>query len=202
MSEEIGKELRTEISTETSTENEQPGDIVGEKIILRPMTLADTDLIVTWRNKEIVRKNFIYQKPFTPEGHREWFRTMIDTGKAKQFIVCEKIAGSQAVRPIGSAYLRDIDYEFSKVEFGMYIGEQDAHNKGYGTEITTLITDYAFNVLKLHKVYSRIFADNIPSIKSCLKNHFIKEAYLKDEVKLDGLYRDIVLVALFDDTKG
>lgn len=188
---------RSEIISETG----YPGDIIGEKIILRPMTLADTDLIVTWRNKEIVRKNFIYQKPFTAEGHQHWFHTMIDTGKAKQFIVCEKINGSnQDVRPIGSAYLRDIDYEFSKVEFGMYIGEQDAHNKGYGTEITTLITEYAFKILGLHKVYSRIFADNIPSIKSCLKNNFIKEAYLKDEVKLEGRYRDMVLVALFDDT--
>lgn len=180
-----------------------PGDIVGEKVILRPMTLADTDLIVTWRNKEMVRKNFIYQEPFTVEGHQQWVRTMIDTGKAKQFIVCERINGSrQNVRPVGSAYLRDINHEFSKAEFGMYIGEQDAHNKGYGTEITTLITEYAFNDLKLHKVYSRIFADNIPSIKSCLKNNFIKEAYLKDEVKLDGRYRDMILVALFHDTKG
>ena len=38
-------------------------------VYLRPITLEDTENIVKWRNTNRVRKNFIYQKPFTKEGH-------------------------------------------------------------------------------------------------------------------------------------
>lgn len=38
-------------------------------VYLRPMTYEDTDLIVSWRNQESVRRNFIYQELFTRESH-------------------------------------------------------------------------------------------------------------------------------------
>ena len=47
------------------------GRIRGEKVYLRPITLEDTDNIIRWRNSENVRPYFIYQKPFTREGHLE-----------------------------------------------------------------------------------------------------------------------------------
>ena len=63
-------------------------------IFLRLMTPQDTDLIIAWRNSDQVRKNFIYQEPFTRAGHENWIRTMIDTGKALQFVICDTKEGS------------------------------------------------------------------------------------------------------------
>lgn len=54
---------------------------------------------------------------------------------------------------------------------------------------------YAFEELKLHRLYLRVFADNAQAISSYEKAGFIKEAYLKDDVCIDGQYRDIVLMA-------
>ena len=59
----------------------------GQDIYLRPMDGSDTDNIIKWRNTDFVRRNFIYQKPFTRQGHENWTKTMIDTGKAVQFII-------------------------------------------------------------------------------------------------------------------
>ena len=78
--------------------------IRGKKILLRPMTEKDTENIVRWRNEAFVRENFIYQKPFTAEGHKHWAETMVNTGRAVQFIIC-----TQEEKPVGSVYLRDID---------------------------------------------------------------------------------------------
>ena len=50
--------------------------IIGERVYLRPITIEDTDRIVTWRNSDAVRPYFIYQKPFTKEGHLYWLHTM------------------------------------------------------------------------------------------------------------------------------
>ena len=166
--------------------------ITGEQVYLRPITDSkeDTDNIIRWRNSETVRPYFIYQKPFTEEGHKQWLKNEIFSGKGFQFIIC-KIEDDQ---PIGSTYLRDYDSYARKAEYGMFIGEQIEKGKGIGAEVMKLTTEFAFKELKLHKIYSRIFADNLMCIHSVKKTDFQQEAYLKDEVYVNGIYRDIVLI--------
>ncbi|MCL2052204.1 MAG: GNAT family N-acetyltransferase [Lachnospiraceae bacterium] len=169
--------------------------IDGEKICLRPADYADTDLIVNWRNQPFIRDNMIYRKPFTVDGHHEWIRLMIETGKAAQFIILEKTG----LRPVGVTFLRDIDSGNEKAEFGVFIGEKDAIGLGYGTEAALLMLDYAFNALKLHKVFLRLISTNAAAEKSYLKAGFIREAYLKDEVKIEGEFVDIILMSKLKD---
>ena len=97
-------------------------------IYLRLMTWFDTDLIVAWRNSEQVRRNFVYQELFTREGHENWIRTMIETGKVVQMMICDLRGG----RPLGSVYIRDIDRQHNKAEYGIFIGEPSARGRGVG----------------------------------------------------------------------
>lgn len=168
--------------------------IKGEKIKLRFMTREDTDLIVKWRNNPRVRYNFIDQDLFTPEGHLHWFDTMIDTRKAIQFIICEM----DTERPIGSVYFRDISARHHKAEYGIFIGEDDAVGKGIGSEVCRLACDYGFRVENWHKIILRAFAENQAALRSYEKAGFQREALLKDEVCIDGVYRDIVLMGLLN----
>lgn len=168
--------------------------VLEEKdIYLRPMTREDTDLIVKWRNKDFVRKNFIYQKPFTREGHLHWIETMVETGRVVQFLICTKDDV-----PVGSVYLRDIDEVHHKAEYGIFIGEEDALSKGYGTEAARLMTEYAFRELKLHKLMLRVLAGNERAKRSYEKAGFVQEAYLKDDVCLEDGYRDVILMAILN----
>lgn len=167
------------------------GRIVGERVYLRFITAEDTEDIIRWRNSDAVRPYFIYQKPFTREGHMQWLKSMIKSGKGYQFIVCRK----KDDKAIGSTYLRDYDPECRKAEYGVFLGEENEKGKGIGTEILELTLQFAFEELKLHKVFARAFSDNMPSIKSFLKCGFEKEAYLKDEEYVNGEYRDIVFLA-------
>ena len=166
-------------------------EMKGEKIRLRLMNGQDTDLIVNWRNNPRVRKNFIYQKPFTREGHERWMETMIKSGNGYQFIVCR----IEDDTPVGCTYLRDYDRENNKIEYGVFLGSEDMKGKGIGTEILGLTLQFAFETLNVHKVFARAFADNVASVNSFLKGGFEKEAYLKDEVFVNGEYRDIVFLA-------
>ena len=92
---------------------------------LRQMTVEDTEKIVAWRNKEFVRRNFIYQELFTKEGHLTWIREQVETGHVVQFVICLSDG-----RQIGSVYLRDIDREAGTAEYGIFIGEEDALGRG------------------------------------------------------------------------
>ena len=170
-------------------EKEYRDDKAG--IFLRLMTPQDTDLIIAWRNSDQVRKNFIYQEPFTRAGHENWIRTMIDTGKALQFVICDTKGG----KPLGSAYIRDIDRKHNKAEYGIFIGEADARGRGVGTAAAKLMLACCFEELKLHRIYLRALADNLQALRSYEKAGFVREGSLRDDVRIDGKYRDIVWMA-------
>lgn len=172
-------------------------NLTGQRVQLRLMTPEDTELIIKWRNNKRVRRNFIYQRPFTREGHQHWIDTMIQTGEAVQFIVEE----TETSRPVGSVYFRDISKEHHKAEYGIFIGEDDAVGRGLGSETAALAVRYGFEVLKLHKIMLRAFADNAGAIRSYEKAGFQKEAYLKDEVCIDGVFRDMILMAVINPGK-
>ncbi len=162
-----------------------------KKIYLRLMTEEDTDMIIAWRNSDAVRKNFIYQELFTREGHLNWIRTMVDTGRVVQMIICMV----DSDKPVGSVYIRDIDLQHRKAEYGIFIGEESARGKGIGTQAASMMLQYCFEELKLHRVFLRAFADNMQAIRSYEKAGFVREAYLHDDVCIDGKFRDIVLMA-------
>ncbi|MDE6640826.1 MAG: GNAT family N-acetyltransferase [Acetatifactor sp.] len=163
-------------------------------IYLRPMTELDTDSIIAWRNREDVRKNFIYREPFTREGHGHWVKTMIDTGRAVQMIICN-LASEQ---PLGSVYIRDIDRDHNKAEYGIFIGVPEARGKGIGTAAAKLMLRYCFGEEGLHRVYLRALADNRQAVRSYEKAGFVQEGCLRDDVYIDGKYYDIVWMAAFD----
>lgn len=166
-------------------------------IYLRSMIYDDTDFIVAWRNSDSVRKNFIYQALFTRESHENWIHTMVETGKVVQMIICD----SASDKPLGSVYIRDIDRHHNKAEYGIFIGEPDARGRGVGTAAAKLMLRYCFEEEKLHRVYLRAFAENIQAIKSYEKAGFVREGLLREDVCIEGRYRDIVWMAAINPAK-
>ena len=166
----------------------------GDKVYLRPITYEDTELIVKWRNQENVIKYFFYRGEFTKESHERWIKERIEKGEVVQFMVCMK----DDDRPLGCTYIRDIDYENKKAEYGVFIGEEDARGHGIGKEILKLTVDYAFKELKLHRIYARVRETNMPSLYSFLHCGFEKEALLKDSVFCDGEYINVVILGILN----
>jgi len=164
-------------------------------IYLRMIRDEDTDMVVAWRNSSDVRKRFLYRADFTPESHRRWLRDVIGTGKALQMIICDL----HTDKPLGSVYIRDIDRENRKAEFGIFIGEPSARGRGVGTAAARLMLRYCFCEMGLHRVYLRAIADNLQAIRSYEKAGFRKEALLRDDVLLDGKYCDIVLMGILEE---
>lgn len=163
-------------------------------IYLRPMTGEDTDRIVAWRNSDTIRKNFIYQALFTRKSHENWIHTMVESGKVVQMMICEEKTGEA----VGSVYIRDIDRQHQKAEYGIFIGKESLRGRGIGTAAAKLMIRYSFEELKLHRLFLRVYADNVQAIRSYEKAGFIKEAYLKEDVYVNDVFRDIVLMAVLN----
>lgn len=169
----------------------------GERVYLRSITYDDTDMIVRWRNQENVIKYFFYRGEFTKESHENWLKTRVETGEVDQFVVVLK----DGDRPIGCTYLRDIDYENSKAEYGVFIGEEAERGNGIGKEILELTVRYAFDELKLHRVYARVLESNKPSLYCFLHCGFTQEALLRDTRRIEGKFVNTVILGRLNDNE-
>lgn len=164
-------------------------------IYLRYMTVDDTDKIVEWRNSESVRSRFIYRGDFTREIHLSWIKNMVETGKVVQMMICDLATDGT----LGSVYIRDIDRTHSKAEYGIFIGEASARGRGVGTAAARMMVRYCFEEEKLHRIFLRVLSDNEVAIRSYLQVGFVKEALLREDVFLDGKYRDVILMGMLED---
>ena len=61
-----------------------------------------------------------------------------------------------------------------------------------------LMIRYAFREMGLHRLFLRVFADNARAIRSYEKAGFEREAYLREDVCIEGQYRDMVLMGILN----
>lgn len=163
--------------------------IYGQRIYLRSITFEDTDMVLEWRNSKIVVENFIYRKHITRQEHLDWLDNKVKKGLVHQFIICDKVDNT----PYGCVYFPDFDEKNNKAECGIFLGENENRPRGIGSEGMKLALDYCFDVLGFHKVVTRVLAFNQASLRMNEKAGYKQEAYLKDELYIDGKYEDVVL---------
>lgn len=173
-------------------------ELVYKDLILRSISEEDTDDILKWRNSEHVRKYFIYQKEIKKDDHLNWLKNKVDVGSVIQFMILNRADQ----RSVGSVYLKDIDYENQKAEYGIFIGEENMTNQGIGSMAAKCMIEYAFCELKLHKLYLRVYEDNYRAISSYIKAGFTKVALLEDDVLVQGKFRNVVLMGIVNKKEG
>jgi diamine N-acetyltransferase len=88
-------------------------------------------------------------------------------------------------RAIGGAALTAIDYDEQVAEFSIVIGETDCRGKGYGSESTRLVLDYAFNALGLGNVMLRVYEYNY-SARGAFKRAGFREFSRRRDCRLEG----------------
>ena len=163
---------------------------MNENVTIRPITEADTDNIIRWRNAPSVVEHFIYRTPLTAEAHLNWLHNRVETGDVAQFIIMD------GETPVGSVYLRDIDRQKQKCEYGIFIGEDSCRGKGIGSAAARLALGYAFETLGLNRVYLRVFAENLRAQKSYENAGFRYEGTFRDDVIIDGEAHDMVFMGI------
>ena len=167
------------------------------RIYLRPITEKDGAHIVKWRNSKKVQKDCMTKTPITIESHMQYYRDKVLTGKNIQFIVerVEEELGL-ATYPIATIYLKDIDNENHCCELCVFTSSDIEWEVESQLLATKMILDKAFNEFGMHKVYARTFYnEGIEMLKSA---GFTLEAVLKSEVMINGEYKDIYRLSIFN----
>lgn len=152
-----------------SADDERPVlNVKGELVALGPLRRDLLPLYQRWINDfEVARALGIFL-PLTVEKETEWYESEAKSEKSALFTIYEL----STLRPIGTTALINLDHRNRRAEFGIAIGEADCRNKGYGTETTRLVLDYAFTVVGLHNVMLRVFEFNHGAIRAYEKAGF------------------------------
>jgi RimJ/RimL family protein N-acetyltransferase len=97
-------------------------------------------------------------------------------------------------RHIGNIKLGPVDPLHRRAVIGLLIGEQACWGKGFATEAISLITQFAFEEVGLHRVTAGAYAGNVGSVRAFEKAGWQQEARLPSHWRCDEGYQDGILL--------
>lgn len=68
--------------------------------------------------------------------------------------------------------------------------------KGLMWEAVNQVVQYGFEVMRLHSIEAQVTPENIASVKLLERNHFIREAWFKENIFYEGNYIDTAVYSL------
>ena len=98
---------------------------------------------------------------------------------------------------IGNCSFHDFDKMYGTATVGIFIGEEENRNKGYGTEALKLLIGYGFDYLNLNNIMLTVYSFNEGAI-NCYKKVGFKEfgkrrkAVMLKNKRYDIIYMDII----------
>ncbi len=98
--------------------------------------------------------------------------------------------------PIGNCGFINIDWRSRSGEVGIFIGEKQLWNQGYGTDAMHLLLQHGFNTLNLNRVALDVYATNIRAVRSYEKAGFVHEGRKRQAIFRDGKYIDLLQMSV------
>jgi RimJ/RimL family protein N-acetyltransferase len=99
-------------------------------------------------------------------------------------------------RLIGLINLDGLDWPNSHTEIGIALTASGERGHGLAAEALTLLIEYAFTELGLHRIWARIIENNTPSVRLFTRLGFRLEGRLRQHVRRRGQYRDMLVYGL------
>ncbi len=168
--------------------------IIGKRINLRPPHNRDIPTLVRWFNNPTVTSNLAITQPVTEISEAKWLNDLRTRRAATDILwVIDTSTSKQSIGCIG---LHKIDRRNSNAEISIAIGEIDYWGKGFAPEATSLVLDFAFSRLNMHRIYTGAYGFNTRSLLTLEKQGFVREGILKEAVFRCGQYHDTILFGL------
>ena len=166
--------------------------LIGTKIYLRPLEREDAPLFVVWLNDREVTRTLLVSRPINLQAEVEY----LENAYKSEHDTVLGIAVKETDKLVGSTGLQRMDFSNRHVRFGIFIGEKEEWGKGYGTEATLLMTQYAFETLNMNRVWLHVFADNERGIRAYERVGFTREGVLRQESYREGRYWNTITMAI------
>lgn len=163
-------------------------------IYLREIGRGDVPIIHAWRGDRAVADTLTGAfRHVNLEADEHWFDAYM---AARAHQVRLGIVLRESHQLIGVAYLLGIDWVHRTAQLGLMVGAQEQWGKGYGTQATMMVIEYAFADLNLNRIQLDVLEDNAGAIKVYERCGFTREGVLREAVYKRGAYRSLIVMGL------
>ena len=165
--------------------------LTGNKCYLSPMDTDDAEKYTEWLNDLDLLINLqLYSSVIGVEGEKA---LLGDLAKGHNY----SIVDLEKNELIGNCGFLEIDHINQTAEAGIFIGDKNYRNRGYGTEALSLLIDYGFKALNLHNIMLKVYEYNAIAIKCYEKTGFRqigkrRESLHRNREKHHILFMDIL----------
>ncbi len=172
--------------------------IVGDRVVIRPMEKEDLTSLLSWCNDPEV----MYYADDDPEPHKtlqeleeEFAKQKGEWSASMETFVIETRDGTL----IGDIMYRWYRPDVRSAYIGVLIGEKEYWGQGYGTEAIKLFLRYLFVEKQLHKVAVTVSDFNKRAIRVYEKCGFRKDGILRDNAIINGKFVDHIVMSILED---
>lgn len=167
-----------------------------ERLTLRLFEKSDAETVATLCNNYNIYKSTLYLPyPYHLNDALTWIESHYEqfiTDKLYEFAITDKETGE-----VFGAIALSNHKNFNHGELAYWIGEP-FWGRGYATEASKAILQFAFEVIKLHKVFARYFSSNIASGKVMEKIGMKQEGIFQEHIIKEGKYEDLVYYGILE----
>jgi RimJ/RimL family protein N-acetyltransferase len=162
--------------------------------IIRSLRESDLQWRVDWFNDPQVSQTLIVNETIELEKTKAWFqKNQGNTSRLDCFIE------DHDARPIGLVGLRQISADNHSACVYIVIGDKSYWGRGVMYSSHMLLLDYAFQELKLHKIWCNVLQYNIASCITLKKIGFQIDGLLRDEFLRDGRFYSVYRMSILSE---
>jgi RimJ/RimL family protein N-acetyltransferase len=185
--------------------------LVGSRVLLRLPVPADVDVRLEIP-PDPEEERMMYGAEGAPKALT---REEVESGLAqytnqdpdvgRRFVIAARVwPNGQAIFDLVGRYIGVIRLTFISREHGharlvVSIFDRRFWSHGYGTEAIRLLLRYGFDDLALHRVDLVVLDYNLRAIRSYEKCGFVREGIFRETIKVDGVWRSDLVMAILED---
>ena len=172
--------------------------IKGKLVGLRAIERDDLVLLRNWSNIPEFRKNFREERELSIDHKEKWYeRSCIESPNDLMFTIVDL----EDNITIGACGLLYINWIIRSADFSFYIGKDSEYidNNGYAYDAATLLIEYGFKNLNLHKIWMELYEFDTLKIDFFQNRfNFKLDATLRDNCFEDGKYWNSLIISLIN----
>lgn len=155
---------------------------------LRPIEDHELGHILSWRNATPIRSNMYNRHEISMQEHIAWWANVKTRSDQKYFMY------EHNTIPLGINSFIHIDTKNHNAEWGIYAAPNAP--KGTGRKMALLALDYAFQDIKLHKLYCEALSFNERALRLYHKFGFRDEGIFRQQHLYENKFIDIIRLGL------
>lgn len=165
----------------------------GEDVQLRTIEEDDIDFLCDLVNDPDVWPYLNNHTPRNRVTEREFVEERV-TEESIHLFIC---VGENGDEPAGTIGFEPATAVSGSAELGIMLASE-YWGEGYGTKASRLLTTFAFEERRMHRMVAQAVGENVGSCRIWEKLGFRQEARLKEAAYHQGEYMDVLLYAVLE----